>query len=355
MKMGIVGLPQSGKTTLFSLIAGKTGQISQKGGRKVAIAQVRDQRLDTLHTFYPPAKKVYASVEFLLVPPVTRDPEDRKKAFSQMAETNAVLLVIRGFEDESIYHIDTTVDPLRDIQTIYDEMMLYDLELIERRLVNIEKDRKKKDLDILRKEKDLLESFQSTLEEGLFLHTLTVDAESMKMIKGFNFLTLKPVIILLNVSDDQMKDTDLIEKVKSRYGGESTGMLVFCAPIEKEISELDTDEEKKEFLEDIGVSEPAIDRIIKLSYQTLGYISFFTVGDDEVRAWTLKSGSFAPAAGGVVHSDLERGFIRAEVIKYNDFMEYGGEQPCKKAGKASLKGKDYPVEDGDILNIRFSV
>jgi len=175
------------------------------------------------------------------------------------------------------------------------------------------------------------------------------------MIRGFNFLTLKPLVILLNVDDSEQKEENILEEVKTKFGSEHIGILSFCATMEKEISELETSQEREAFLDDLGVEEPAIDRIIRVSYETLGYISFFTIGDDEVRAWTVKRGVLAPKAAGTIHSDMERGFIRAEVIKYDDFIELGGEQECKKAGRAQLKGKDYIVLDGDIINVRFNV
>ena len=355
MKMGIVGLPQSGKTTLFSLIAGKSGSMTGKGDRKIAIAYVRDKRLDKLHEFYPPAKKIYAAVEFLLVPSITKDPQDRKKSFSLMAEANAVLFVVRAFQNDAVYHIDTVVDPSRDIKTLIDEMILYDLELIEKRLINIKKDLKKNKLNILLKEQNLLNEFQKTLEEEQPLRELEIDQESLKMIKGFNFLTLKPIVILLNVNEDQIEKKEILDKITLKFGSENVGILQFCAPIEQEISELEDKDEREVFLKDLGFDEPAVERTIKVSYTTLGYLSFFTIGDDEVRAWTVKEGALAPTAAGVIHSDLERGFIRAEVIKFDDFIALNGENECKKAGKSMLKGKDYVVEDGDIINIRFNV
>jgi ribosome-binding ATPase len=354
MKMGVIGLPQSGKKTLFSLIIGKSGSMSQKGERKIAVSQIRDKRLDKLHTYYPTARKMPATVEFLLIPDVTKDEKDRTKAFSQLAESNAVLLVVRAFPGEAVYHPEGSIDAARDIRTLYDEMVLYDLDLVERRLVNLEKDIKRKKTDLLEKENVLLLSFKKNLEEGKPLRNLTIDEESSKMIRGFNFLTLKPVVILLNVEEKELKGSSILKKVQSDFGSETTGILQFCAPIEMEIGELD-ESEKQSFLEDLGVEEPAIDRIIKASYATLGYISFFTVGDDEVRAWTLKKGSAAPTAAGVIHSDLEKGFIRAEVTRYEDFVALGSEAECRKKGKQFLKGKDYIVEDGDILCIRFNV
>ena len=229
---------------------------------------------------------------------------------------------------------------MRDIQTLHDEIILYDLELIERRLENIEKDLKRQKTEPLAKEKGLLLSFQKNLEEGIFIRALSIDEESEKMIRGFNFLTLKPFVILLNVDETEMREGHILEKVRNSFKTETNGILSFCAAMEKEISELEAQEEREVFLNDLGVEEPAIHRIIHVSYLTLGYISFFTVGNDEVRAWTVKNGAAAPAAAGVIHSDLERGFIRAEVIKYDDFIALGGEQECKKAGKSQLKGKD---------------
>ena len=355
MKMGIAGLPQCGRSTFFSLVAGKKGAVSQKGDKKVAVAQVKDKRLDNIHKYFSPVKKINATVEFLLVPPLTKDPLDRRKALSLMAEVNAVLLVVRAFKDESVYHIDTTVDPLRDVQTLLDEMVLYDLEIIERRLQNIEKDLKRTKTDPLVKEKELLLNFQKVLEEGTSLRKIELGEESEKMVRGFNFLTLKPLVILLNVADSEMKESEILKTVEVKFGSENTGILSFCATMEKEISELETEEEREAFLSDLGFDEPAIDRIIHASYETLGYISFFTIGDNEVRAWTVKKGALAPQAAGTVHSDMERGFIRAEVIKFDDFMELGGEQGCRKAGLAQLKGKDYIVQDGDIINIRFNI
>ena len=356
MRMGIVGLPQSGKKTLFSLIAGGEDAISQKGDKKIAIAKVNDKRVDELCKYYNPKKKTYATVEFVLVPSLTKDESERRRVFALMSEVNALLFVVRAFEDESVYHIDGAVDPVRDINTLIYETIFNDLDLIERRLSNIEKDIKRKKTDLLIREKEILENFKSSLENMTPLHNLEIGEEDLKLVKGFNFLSLKPFLILLNVSEEDAKKGEILEKVKESFSSsKDMTFLQFCAVLEKEISELESEEDKEIFLKDIGFSESAIDRIIKKAYETLGYISFFTVGSDEVRAWSIRKGSTAPTAAGAIHTDLERGFIRAEVMKFDDFVTLGSEENCKKNGKFYLKGKDYIVEDGDILTIRFNV
>ena len=356
MRVGIVGLPQSGKKTLFSLIAGNESAITQKGDKKMAVAKVADKRVDRLCEYYHPKKKTYATVDFVLVPSLTKEPSERKRAFSSMSEVNALLFVIRAFEDDSVYHIDGSVDPVRDINTLLYEIIFNDLDLIERRLANIDRDMKRKKTDTLIKEKEILENFKKKLEEGVLLHNLSIDEESLKLIKGFNFLSLKPILVLFNVGEKDAKSNGIIEKAKNEFSdNRNIAFLQFCASIEKEISELENEDERKDFLNDLGFEETAIERIIRSAYRILGYISFFTVGSDEVRAWSIRENSSAPEAAGTIHSDLQRGFIRAEVMNYEDFITYGGEEGCKKNGKFYIKGKDYIVEDGDILTIRFNV
>lgn len=350
MQIAIIGLPQSGKRTLFGLLTDNS-PLHPEGVRK-GLAKVRDPRLDKLSKMYPEAKKVPAIIEFLLLPPLSDNSEQNQILFKSLEEADATCYVIRAFEDETVFHIDGSIDPLRDIQRIDNELLLKDLSFVELRLERLDKEIKKEKKAVQEKERDLLLNFKATLEKGISLFSLILSPDEEKLIAGYPLLTFKKKLIVLNVDEDKLSNSDLIRKIGS---DENVGVVQISAKIEQELFQLESEQEQKEFLKELGIEEAATHKLSRASYQILGLISFFTIGKDEVRAWSIHKGTLAPQAAGKVHSDIERGFIRAQVIKYNDLIRLGSEEAVKQAGLALLKGKDYQVEDGDIIDFRFSV
>jgi GTP-binding protein YchF len=348
MKLGLVGFPQVGKRTLFRLL---TGQELNKSG--VGLAKVRDPRFDWLVQLYKPAKITPAQLEFALVPDLTE--KGNAEAFKALEKVDVICHLVRAFADDSVFHLLGSVDPARDIRLLEEELHLGDLIFIEKRRERLQKERKLKgDAQKAAQEEELLTRFQAHLEGGAPLRTLPLSAEDEKLIASYPFLTLKPVLLVLNLGENQMQDAGLLERLKAAFPGQGCEWVAVSARIEEELAQLDA-EERLAFLGELGQEEPALDRLTRVCYQALGLISFFTVGEDEVRAWTIRRGSLAPQAGRAIHSDIERGFIRAEVMKYADLFSLGGEQQVKEAGKLLQKGRDYEVEDADIFHFLFKV
>lgn len=348
MKIGIIGLPQTGKKSLFELLTGhKPSENEVAAGKPIhGVAEIRDGRFDFLSGMYNPKKNVRARIEIELLPKIEKDTIAKGEIFTDIAEVDALCHVVRAFKDDSIYHIDGSVDPARDIGVINSELLLHDLIFIEKRFERLDKKVKQTKEEAAIKERDLLAKLKAHLEKGEFLRTLELDADEKKFISSYPFLTRKEIIVVLNVSEDQLKSKPVVC---------GDNIMQVSAKVEAEVAQLGSEAEKKEFLSAMGIEEPAINILTRLLLKTLNLISFFTVGPDEVRQWTVKAGSSAPEAAGAIHSDLQKGFIRAEVIKLADLKELGSEDAVKAAGKSYLKGKDYIVVDGDILTIRFNV
>ena len=357
MKIGIIGLPQSGKKTLFELLTNHKPTESELASNKPvkAVAEIRDPRFDALAKLYKPKKEARARIDIEVLPRLEKDTIAKKDVFTDITELDAICHVVRAFKDESVYHIEGSVDPKRDIEWVNSELILNDLIFIEKRMERIEKKIKKLPEECDIKEKEILVKLKGHLDKELPLRLLELPDDEIKVISGYPFITRKSMIIALNVSEEDLKDTSIIESLRRDYQPQGTELMQVSTKVESEIAKLDSPEEKKEFLKELSIKEPAIDALTRLCMKALNLISFFTVGPDEVRQWTITAGSIAPVAAGAIHSDLQKGFIRAEVIKYKDFESLGSEAKVKETGKLYLKGKDYIVEDGDMLNIRFNV
>ena len=348
MKIGMIGLPQTGKKALFELLTGhRPSENEVASGKPIhGVAEIRDSRFDALVAMYKPKKEVRARIELELLPKIEKDAISKGDIFEDIAEVDALCHVVRAFKDDSVYHVSGSVDPKRDIDAINSELLLHDLIFIEKRFERLDKKVKQTKEEASIKERDLLAKLKAHLDKEMPLRTLEISADDNKMLTSYPFLTRKEMIIALNVSEDQLKSEPPVE---------GDNIMQVSAKVEAEIAALDSEEERKAFLVDLGITEPAMNILTRLCLKTLNLISFFTVGQDEVRQWNVRAGSTAAEAAGAIHSDLQKGFIRAELIKLNDLKELGSEDAVKARGKFYLKGKDYIVEDGDILSIRFNV
>ncbi len=365
MKLGIVGLPNVGKSTLFNSLTKAGAQAANFPfctiDPNIGVVPVPDERIRLLGELYHTKKVTPAAIEFVdiagLVKGASKGEGLGNQFLSNIRETDAIVHVVRCFEDTNVIHVDGFVDPIRDIDVINLELIFADLEVLERRLSKVSKAAR---MDkTLQKEEALLERVKAHLEAGEAARSLVIDDEDeLLYMKDYNFLTYKPVIYAANVCEDDLADdgasNDMVKKVREFAAKEGSGVFVVCAKIEEEISELD-DEEKAEFLEALGLSESGLDKLIAASYDLLGLMSFLTAGEDECRAWTIKKGTKAPQAAGKIHTDFERGFIKAEVINYKDLLEQGSIAAAKEKGLVGIEGKEYVVKDGDVILFRFNV
>jgi GTP-binding protein YchF len=357
MKVVLIGLPRSGKKTLFELLTRRALSPSELSFRKpvAGIVEIRDPRFDRLAAIYRPKKLSRARIDIELLPEIGRRALREGAVFKDIAGADAVCHVVRAFEDEAVYRADGPVDPLGDIDAVNTELLLHDLLFAEKRLDRIEHSLKKRPDDAGLRERALVAKIKRHLEGDRPLRTLPLTAEEERAVSGYPFITRMRMIVALNVSESALGDRALLDRVEECHRPLGIRAMAVCAEAESEIARLESEGEKAAFLDALGIAEPAVDALARLCLSALGLVSFFTAESRELRQWLLRSGSTAPAAAGVIHSDMERGFIRAEVMKYADLDALGGEAEVRGAGKALLKGREYVVEDGDILAIRFSV
>ncbi|HXU35268.1 MAG TPA: redox-regulated ATPase YchF [Blastocatellia bacterium] len=353
MKVGLVGFAGSGKTTIFNALTGLTAEVGGYGAREkanIGVIKVPDPRVDKLADIYNPKKKTYAEISFVDVAgPQAEDAEQTQsgldpKLVQHMREADALVHVVRAFDNTML---SQSADPARDIRSFDDELMLTDLVQIENRITRL-----KKEKDSAR-ENDLMLRLKSALEEEHPLRDLDLTHEDIGLIAGFRFLSLKPLLLLLNQPEEAAGE-GVIGDVQALAESKQLSAIAMAGKVEMEIAQLVADEQR-EFLQDLGIAEPARDRFIRAAYSLLDLISFLTSGEDECRAWSIKRGTTAHKAAGVIHSDIERGFIRAEVTKFEDLVELGSEARCREHGKLRLEGKDYIVHDGDVMHFRFNV
>lgn len=356
MKVGIIGLPQTGKKTLFQVLTGSVVRERSGPPRPVpGIVDIIDPRFDKLVAMYSPKKETRARIDLVLLPRIEQETISKGDIFRDISDVDAICHVVRAFEDEGVYHESGSVDPLRDAEMVNSELLMYDQIFVEKRIERLETSLKKIRDDKQASELELMKKILTHLEEEKPLRLMEFTEDEDLMIRSYPFITRKELILAFNVSEEKLGDESLLERIQSSCEAEKIEAMVVSAQVESEIALLDSEEEKSEFLQDLGIREPALGSLTKLCLKALGRVSFFTVGEDEVHQWLVRVGSAAPVAAGVIHSDLQKGFIRAEVMKYDELIEHGSEAELKKLGKMYVQGKDYTVVDGDILNIRFKV
>ncbi|SBV36731.1 putative GTP-binding protein [uncultured Stenotrophomonas sp.] len=361
IKCGIVGLPNVGKSTLFNALT-KAGIAAANFPfctiePNTGIVPVPDPRLDALATIVKPERVIPTTMEFVdiagLVAGASKGEGLGNKFLAHIRETDAIAHVVRCFEDGNVIHVSNKVDPIADIETIDTELALADLESVLKALDRATRAAKANDKDALAR-KPVLEKLAAVLDQGRSARSAGLAAEEKALIRDMFLITLKPLMYIANVAEDGFENNPHLDAVRARAEAEGAEVVPVCAAIEEELSQLD-DADRDEFLKDLGLDEPGLNRVIRAGYKLLGLQTYFTAGVKEVRAWQLRAGSTAPQAAGVIHTDFERGFIRAETIGYDDFINLKGEQGAKEAGRLRLEGKDYIVKEGDVLHFRFNV
>jgi len=360
-KCGIVGLPNVGKSTLFNALT-KAGIAAENFPfctiePNSGVVPMPDPRLDQIAALVSPQKVVPTAMEFVdiagLVAGASKGEGLGNQFLANIRETDAIAHVVRCFEDENVTHVESSIDPARDIDVINTELQLADLDTIARGVARIERVAKSGNKEA-KAELDFLQELWAHINEGRPARTMIIPDPMAVLVRDLHLLTMKKVLFIANVDEDGFDDNPLLAEVESIAVHEQAEVVAICNKLEAEIAELE-DEERLEFLSDLGMSEPGLDRVIRAGYRLLGLQTYFTAGPKEVRAWTVRSGATAPQAASVIHTDFEKGFIRAEVIGFDDFVEGGGEAGAKEAGKWRLEGKDYLVQDGDVVHFRFNV
>ncbi|MEN8227308.1 MAG: redox-regulated ATPase YchF [Bacteroidota bacterium] len=363
LKCGIIGVANVGKSTLFNCMSNTRVETSSfaftSNKSNVGMVTVPDPRLYNLENFQPTDKVIPATVDIVDIPGLTKGASQGEgvgnKFLSDIRNTDALIQVLRCFDDEQLAHIDGSVNPVRDIETLNLELQVSDLESVEKKMDRLARIAKTGDKDA-RRGIEVLEQYKAHLEDFQNARTLKMSDADRKHVEDLFLLTSKPVMYVCNVEDESaLTGNAYVEKVKEYLAEEEGEILVLAARLESEIAELEDEGDRSEFLEDAGLEEPGVNKLVRSAYSMLNLVSFFTIGPKEIRAWTIRRGSLAPEAAGAIHSDLQRGFIRAEVMKYEDFISLGSEEACKKQGKLSVEGKKYVVQEADILHILFNV
>ncbi len=363
LQCGIIGITNVGKTTIFNCISSTKGEATSFAfsatKSNIGVVQVPDRRLFELEKFQPTEKIIPTTVELVDIPGLAKGSNKGEgvgnKFLGDIRNTDALIHVLRCFDDENLSHIDGSVNPVRDLENIDFELQVKDLESVEKKLERLEKMAKSGDKDAKRGI-GVLQQVREHLGNFMNVRTMDIRPEDRQFVDDLFLLTMKPVLYVCNVDEaSAVSGNEYVAGVKEHLKDQQTEILVIAGAVEADIAELESPDDRLEFLKDMGLDEPGVDKLVRSAYRLLDLQTFFTVGPKEIRAWTIKSGMTAPEAAGVIHSDLQRGFIRAEVMRYNDFISHGSEHACKEAGKFYVEGKNYIVNDGDILHIRFNV